>query len=37
MSPPLTVNIIYNMHQQIKDQQNECIKIDQRLYQNLKR
>jgi hypothetical protein len=32
----LAVNIIYNMHQQIKDQQNECIKIDQRLYQNLK-
>ena len=32
----LAVNIIYNMHEQIKDQQNECINIDQRLYQNLK-
>lgn len=32
----LAVNIIYNMHDQIKHQQNECINIDQRLYQNLK-
>lgn len=32
----LAVNIIYNMHDQIKDKQSDCINIDQRLYQNLK-
>lgn len=32
----LAVNIIYNMHEQIKDKQPDNINIDQRFYQNLK-
>lgn len=32
----LAVNIIYNIHEQIKDKHNDSINIDQRLYQNLK-
>jgi hypothetical protein len=32
----LAVNIIYNMHEQIKDRHTDSIAIDQRLYQNLK-
>lgn len=32
----LAVNIIYNMHEQIKDKHSDSIAIDHRLYQNLK-
>ncbi len=32
----LAVNIIYGMHEQIKDKQQDSVTIDQRLYQNLK-
>lgn len=32
----LAVNIIYNMHEQIKDRHTDSIAIDHRLYQNLK-
>lgn len=32
----LAVNIIYNIHEQIKEKQTDSINIDQRLYQNLK-
>ena len=32
----LAVNIIYNMHEHIKDKQNDCVTIDQRLFNNLK-
>jgi hypothetical protein len=32
----LAVNIIYNIHEQIKDRHTDSIPIDQRLYQNLK-
>lgn len=32
----LATNIIYNMHQELKDKQTDSISIDQRLYQNLK-
>lgn len=32
----LAINIIYNMHEQIKDKQSDSIIINQKLYQNLK-
>lgn len=32
----LATNIIYNMHQELKDKQSDSINIDQRLFQNLK-
>lgn len=32
----LATNIIYNLHQELKDKQNDCIILDQRLYQNIK-
>jgi len=32
----LATNIIYNMHQELKDKQSDCIILDQRLYQNIK-
>jgi hypothetical protein len=32
----LASNIIYNMHQELKDKQSDCIILDQRLYQNIK-
>ena len=32
----LAVNIIYNMHEHIKDKQNDSVVIDQRLFNNLK-
>lgn len=32
----LAVNIIYNIHEQIKEKHSDSINIDQRLYQNLK-
>ena len=32
----LATNIIYNMHQELKDKQTDSIMIDQRLYQNIK-
>jgi hypothetical protein len=32
----LAINIIYNMHEQIKDKQSDSIVINQKLYQNLK-
>jgi hypothetical protein len=32
----LATNIIYNMHQELKDKTNDSIVLDQRLYQNIK-
>jgi len=32
----LATNIIYNMHQELKDKRTDCIMLDQRLYQNIK-
>jgi hypothetical protein len=32
----LATNIIYNMHQELKDKQSDSIVLDQRLYQNIK-
>jgi hypothetical protein len=32
----LATNIIYNLYQELKDKQNDCIILDQRLYQNIK-
>lgn len=32
----LATNIIYNMHQELKDKQTDSILVDQRLYQNIK-
>lgn len=32
----LATNIIYNMHEELKDKQTDCIMLDQRLYQNIK-
>ena len=32
----LATNIIYNMHQELRDKQTDCITLDQRLYQNIK-
>lgn len=32
----LATNIIYNMYEELKDKQTDCIMLDQRLYQNIK-